>query len=107
MVTSSYWLATASGMSILEMGGNAFDAAVATSFALQVVEPTMCGVGGEAPMIFYDAKTKNVNVISGQGTAPASANIEAYRALGLKIIPGRPTTCGGAWCFRWFNDFAA
>ena len=58
MVTSSHWLATASGMSILEMGGNAFDAAVATSFALQVVEPTMCGVGGEAPMIFTMPRQK-------------------------------------------------
>ncbi len=88
MVASSHWLATASGMSILEKGGNAFDAAVATTFALQVVEPSMCGVGGEAPMIFCDAKTNNIHVISGQGTSPASANITAYRDIGLEIVPG-------------------
>ncbi|HAT36567.1 MAG TPA: hypothetical protein DCS82_12710, partial [Rhodospirillaceae bacterium] len=88
MVASSHWLATASGMAILEKGGNAFDAAVAVTFALQVVEPTMCGVGGEAPMIFCDAKTEKIHVISGQGTAPASATVAAYRDLGVEIVPG-------------------
>lgn len=88
MVAASHWLATASGMAILEKGGNAFDAAVAATFALQVVEPALCGVGGEAPMIFCDAKTERIHVISGQGTAPASANVDAYHALGLEIVPG-------------------
>ena len=88
MVTSSHWLATASGMAILEKGGNAFDAAVAVTFALQVIEPTMCGVGGEAPMIFCDGKTEEIHVISGQGTAPKLATIEAYRSLGVDIVPG-------------------
>ena len=88
MVASSHWLATSSGMAILERGGNAFDAAVATTFALQVVEPTMCGVGGEAPMIFCDAKTEQIHVIRGQGTAPALADVDAYHDLGLEIVPG-------------------
>ena len=88
MVASSHWLATSSGMAILEKGGNAFDAAVATTFVLQVIEPTMCGIGGEAPMIFCDAKTELINVISGQGTAPGLANIDAYHDLGLEIVPG-------------------
>ena len=88
MVTSSHWLATASGMAILEKGGNAFDAAVAVTFALHVIEPTMCGVGGEAPMIFCDGNTEKIHVISGQGTAPGLATIEAYRSLGVDIVPG-------------------
>ena len=88
MVASSHWLASSSGMRILENGGNAFDAAAATTFALQVIEPTMCGVGGEAPMIFCDAKTEQIHVISGQGTAPAMANVAAYQGLGLDVVPG-------------------
>ena len=88
MVTSSHWLASASGMAILEKGGNAFDAAVAVSLALHVIEPTMCGLGGEAPMILCDGKTDKVHVISGQGTAPGLASIAAYRDLGLDIVPG-------------------
>ena len=88
VVTSTHWLATAVGMSILEKGGNAFDAAVAAGFALQVVEPHLNGLGGEAPIILHDAGRAGVEVICGQGTAPAAATIEAYRDAGLDFVPG-------------------
>ena len=88
MVASTHWLGTAAGMAILEKGGNAFDAAVATGLALQVVEPSMAGPAGDAPVILYDAKKDNVSVICGQGGAPAGATVAAYRHLGLDIIPG-------------------
>ena len=88
VVTSTHWLATAAGMSILEKGGNAFDAAVATGFALQLVEPHLNGPAGEVPLILYSAGHEEVKVICGQGTAPAAAGIDTYRRLGLDLVPG-------------------
>ncbi len=88
VVTSTHWLASATGMAVLEKGGNAFDAAVATGFALQVVEPHLNGPGGDLPVILYNASRDEVQVICGQGVAPAAATIETYRKLGLDLVPG-------------------
>jgi gamma-glutamyltranspeptidase/glutathione hydrolase len=88
VVASTHWIATAVGMGMLERGGNAFDAAVATAFTLQVVEPHLNGPGGDVPVILYDAKRGKPEVICGQGPAPAGATIEHYRELGLDLIPG-------------------
>ncbi|HET9902878.1 MAG TPA: gamma-glutamyltransferase family protein [Xanthobacteraceae bacterium] len=89
VVTSTHWLATAVGMGTLERGGNAFDAAVATAFALQVVEPHLNGPGGDVPVILYDVRRGRPEVICGQGPAPAGATIAHYRdQLGLDMVPG-------------------
>ncbi len=88
MVASTHWLASAVGMSILERGGNAFDAAVAAGFVLQVVEPHLNGPGGDLPVILYSARDHRVQVVCGQGVAPAAATIDAVRGLGLDMIPG-------------------
>jgi gamma-glutamyltranspeptidase/glutathione hydrolase len=89
VVASTHWIGTAVGMSVLERGGNAFDAGVATAFALQVVEPHLCGPGGDVPAILYEAKTGKPVVVCGQGPAPAGATIARYRdELGLDIMPG-------------------
>ena len=88
VVASTHWIATAVGMSILEKGGNAFDAACATAFTLQVVEPHLNGPGGDVPVILYDARKDRVEVICGQGPAPAGATIARYRGLGLDMVPG-------------------
>jgi gamma-glutamyltranspeptidase/glutathione hydrolase len=88
MVASTHWLASAVGMSILEKGGNAFDAAVAAGFALQVVEPHLNGPGGEVPILLAKAGARSVTAICGQGTAPAAATIKAFKALGLDVVPG-------------------
>ena len=88
MVASTHWLASAAGMAVLEKGGNAFDAAVATGLTLQVVEPHLNGPGGEVPIILYSVDRDETAVICGQGTAPAAATIARFRELGLDLIPG-------------------
>jgi gamma-glutamyltranspeptidase / glutathione hydrolase len=88
VVTSTHWIATAVGMATLEKGGNAFDAAVATAFTLQVVEPHLNGPGGDVPVILHDARRQKLEVICGQGPAPAGATIAHYRGLGLDMVPG-------------------
>ena len=88
VVTSTHWIATAVGMAILEKGGNAFDAGVATAFTLQVVEPHLNGPGGDVPIIVHDVKRGVTQVICGQGPAPAKATIAHYKAEGLEMVPG-------------------
>src|SRR6187455_3869534 len=88
MVASTHWLATAAGMGVLERGGNAFDAAVATGFVLQVVEPHLNGPGGEVPAVFWSVERGEPLVLCGQGVAPAAAAIDRYRELGHELVPG-------------------
>ncbi|MBX9907249.1 MAG: gamma-glutamyltransferase family protein [Beijerinckiaceae bacterium] len=88
VVTSTHWLASASGMAMLEKGGNAFDACAAAAFVLQVVEPHLVGPAGDMPAVFYSAKTEKVEVLCGQGPAPMAATIDAFKALGLDMVPG-------------------
>lgn len=88
MVASTHWLASAVGMAVLEAGGNAFDAAAAAGFTLQVVEPHLNGPGGDAPIIGHRASDGHTFVVCGQGTAPAAATTGAYTDLGLDVVPG-------------------
>lgn len=88
MVSSTHWLASASAMAVLEEGGNAFDAAVAAGFVLHVVEPHLCGPGGEVPAIVASAADPHPSVLAGQGPAPAGATIEHFESLGLGLVPG-------------------
>ena len=103
MVAASHWLAAQSGMAMLERGGNAFDAAVAAGFVLQVVEPHQNGLGGEAPMIVYVAASDAVHVVAGQGPAPSTATSAAFGDLGLSLVPGTGLTAAcvpaafGSW----------
>ena len=103
VVSSTHWLASQSAMAVLERGGNAFDAAVAAGFVLQVVEPHLNGLGGEVPIILWDHASQKLEVICGQGTAPEAATIERFSSLGLDEIPGSGPIaatvpgCFGGW----------
>ena len=88
MVSSTHWIASQSAMRVLELGGNAFDAAVAAGFVLHVVEPHLNGPGGEVPAIIATAEDPTPRVLCGQGPAPAGATIDHYRSEGLELIPG-------------------
>jgi len=110
VIASTHWLASSTGMAVLERGGNAFDAAVAAAFVLQVAEPHLNGPAGDAPIILHDAKAGTQHVICGQGPSPRAATIAAFQDLGLDLIPGTgllPAVVPGAfdaWC-RLLRDW--
>jgi len=70
------------GLEILKEGGNATDAAVAIILALNVTDATSACFGGEVPIMVYDAKTGTIEVLAGQGAAPALATRDYFKARG-------------------------
>lgn len=70
--------AVAAGITLLEQDGNAADAAVATILALNVTDHGACSIGGEVPLLIYDAQTRAVKSLSGQGGAPRSPEAIAW-----------------------------
>lgn len=88
MSATTHWLATATAQSVLERGGNAFDAATAAGFVLHVVEPHLNGPGGDLTGVFATAADPTPQVLMGQGPAPAGATIAHYRGEGLDLVPG-------------------
>ncbi len=76
--------AVAAGIALLEQGGNAADAAVATILALNVTDHGQCSIGGEVPLIIFDANRQETKVLCGQGAAPLSKEeIEWYMRHGI------------------------
>ncbi len=104
MVAASQPLAVAAGLEILDKGGNAADASVATAAALNVTEPTSTGLGGDAFALYYDAATRHVSAINGSGRAPQSLFLERLQKEGFKdsLPPYHPynVTVPGA-CAMW------
>jgi gamma-glutamyltranspeptidase/glutathione hydrolase len=89
VVGSTHWIASGVAMAVLERGGNAFDAAAAAGFTLQVAEPHLNGPGGDCPIIVHDAKSGAQHVICGQGVAPAGLSVAFLKGeLGLDLVPG-------------------
>src|SRR5712664_98796 len=103
--------ATRAAERILEKGGNAFDAIVAGQAVLGVVDAAMNGVGSDAVLLVYDAKTKKVYSIDAEGTAPRLATIEWYKQhnggklpVNDSLLSGTVPGCIDAWYIlldRW------
>ena len=86
IVAAGRHYSVAAGVKVLEQGGNAIDAGVATVFAASVCEISHFGFGGEAPTMIYDAKAREIIVINGQGSAPKAATPDLFKAQGF--VPG-------------------
>jgi gamma-glutamyltranspeptidase/glutathione hydrolase len=87
MVATSHPLAAQVGLDVLRHGGNAVDAAIATSAAMGVLEPTSCGIGGDLYALVWDAKTQKLYGLNASGRSPGKATIQFFRDNKLKDIP--------------------
>lgn len=83
VVSSSQPLASMAGVQILQRGGNAADAAVATAAALNVTQPTSTGIGGDVFALYFDARTKKISALNASGRAPAALSIDLIKTQGL------------------------
>jgi gamma-glutamyltranspeptidase/glutathione hydrolase len=87
MVATSHPLAAQVGLDVLKKGGNAVDAAIATSAAMGLMEPTSCGIGGDLYAIVWDAKAQKLHGLNASGRAPGRATLAYFAEKGLKDIP--------------------
>ena len=85
MVASGHPLASQAGISTLQRGGNAVDAAIATAAALNVVEPLMSGIGGDGFMMLYRSETDSLEVCNSTGAAPYAATLDRYLPDGIPM----------------------
>jgi gamma-glutamyltranspeptidase / glutathione hydrolase len=89
MVCTSHPIAAQVGLDLLKSGGNAVDAAIATSAAMGLMEPTSCGMGGDLFAIVWDAKTQKIYGLNASGPAPKNATLQYFRDKKLEAIPER------------------
>jgi len=97
VVATGQPLAAQAGLSMLQRGGNAVDAAIATAITLTVVEPTSNGIGADAFALIWDGST--LHGLNGSGRAPATHTPELFAGLGHERVPAKgwlPVTVPGA-----------
>jgi gamma-glutamyltranspeptidase/glutathione hydrolase len=89
LVSSPHFLASQVGLSMIQAGGNAVDAAIAANAVLNVVYPILCGTGGDVFMMIYDAESDSLYGLDGSGGAGSLATPDWFRAHGYSSIPQR------------------
>ena len=100
MVASSQPLASQTGLDVLKRGGNAVDAAIAMAAVLNVTEPNMTGIGGDAFAMVYVAKTKTLEALNASGRAPRGLSLEHFTSRKIAQMPFtgmEPITVPGAF----------
>ncbi len=104
VVASGHYLAAQAGYRILEQGGNAIDAGVASGIAINVTLPHLTSFGGVAPIVLYDAGADKVVTISGLGRWPQAADLDEFtREHGGDIPLGMPRSVVPAACDAWLT----
>src|SRR5262245_60660204 len=100
MVASSQPLASQTGLDILKRRGNAVDAAIAMAAMLNVTEPNMTGIGGDAFAMIYSSKTKKLEALNASGRAPRALNLAHFTSRKITTMPltgMEPITVPGAF----------
>ena len=87
IAATSHPLATQTALDILKRGGNAIDAAIAANALLGLIEPTACGIGGDAFAVIWDAKTQRLYGINGSGKAPSNLSFDYFKKQKIRDIP--------------------
>ena len=93
-VAAPHHAAAQAGLQMLQRGGSAADAAIATNAVLAVVYPHMAGIGGDLFALVWDARTGTVQGLNASGRSGAAASVDWYASRGHAAIPSRgPLAC--------------
>jgi gamma-glutamyltranspeptidase / glutathione hydrolase len=87
MVASAHPLASLAGATVLDSGGNAYDAALAMAGMTAVALPAMCGLGGDAFAVVYHARSNTWTAFMGSGFGPDGGDVAWYRDRGMAALP--------------------
>jgi gamma-glutamyltranspeptidase/glutathione hydrolase len=104
LVSAGHYLAAAAGMRVLDAGGNAFDAGVATALCINTVQGDMTNIGGVGPAVVFDARRGVVETVSGLGWWPGEVDVTAFERLqGGRIGGGILDTVAPAAMDSWLT----
>ena len=101
VVTAGHYLAASAGLRIMAAGGNAIDAAAAMGICLPLLEPHLCGIGGEVPTLIHSARDRKTYAISGMGWSPSAFTSTGAASAASTSFPAM-ATCRRA-CWRWWE----